>query len=171
MGKVRKSKTYRQHQPAVPVIKKAKDVEEEEAPEDKEDEAINALSRGQRKRQKRRDAFNKKMGMVERTILQKKKDAKKESDGIFGDFEDLQKSLFSETTVPATTADAAPKAPTKLTGKQKKRLAIHELGHLKAVHSHPSFQANPFAAIQMHLQNTVVAAQAPVAAPSKANKK
>ncbi|RHY33537.1 hypothetical protein DYB32_002055 [Aphanomyces invadans] len=163
MGKVRKAKSYRQHQPAVPVVKKAKDaaVDEEDAPvEDKEDAAISALSRGQRKRQKRRDAFNKKMGMVERSILQKKKEAKKESDGMFGDLDDLQQSLFSETMSSTTATDAAPKAPTKLTGKQKKRLAIHELGHLKAVHSHPSFQANPFAAIQMHLQNTVVAAQA-----------
>ncbi|KAF0699058.1 Aste57867_10331 [Aphanomyces stellatus] len=189
MGKVRKTKSYRQHQPAVPVVKEDRDEEDEQVEEPVEDTSNeSALSRGQRKRMKRRDTFLKKMGMVQRTVSQKQKDAQKQKDeqkqnakkkiyGMFGSLEDLQESLFSETAAPAQAAAAAVAAtepvkagPVKqLTGKQKKRLAMHELGHLKAVHTHPAFQANPFAAIQMHLQNTVVNQnpQPPAAVASK----
>ncbi|CAK4083317.1 unnamed protein product [Aphanomyces euteiches] len=171
MGKIRKTKSYRTHQPAVPVVKKAKDEDEHEVEKEEISTAESALSRGQRKRQKRREAFLKKMGMVQRTVLQKEKEAKKASSGTFGDLEELQQSLFSETVAPSTGSTAEPKATSKLTGKQKKRLAMHELGHLKAVHTHPAFQANPFAAIQMHLQNTVVANQPPPATTTKSSKK
>lgn len=133
-----------------------------------------ALSRGQRKRLKRREAFMKKMGLVNRVTQENAKESKKKEQGAFADLEDLQASLFqsdkeaaaiarsrhqstNQSKKPAAAAVAA--APKKqLSGKQRQKLAVRELGHLKAVHTHPSFQGNAFAAIQMHLQNTVVQA-------------
>ncbi|OQR96103.1 hypothetical protein ACHHYP_17001 [Achlya hypogyna] len=153
MGKVRRNKSYRVHQPAAQAKKPDADAEGSDAGEPETPEAH--LSRGQRKRQKRRDAFLKKMGMVQRTVAEKEKAAKKTTDGMFGDLEELQKSLFSAEVAPVE-AEVAPKTVSKMTGKQKKRMAMQELGHLKAVQTHPAFQSNPFAAIQMHLQNTVV---------------
>ncbi|KDO31217.1 hypothetical protein SPRG_03835 [Saprolegnia parasitica CBS 223.65] len=153
MGKVRRTKTYRVHQPAAVAATKDDDAASD-AGEPEVGEAH--LSRGQRKRQKRRDAFLKKMGMVQRTVAEKEKAAKKETDGMFGDLEELQKSLFSEAPAAVKVVEAAPKTVSQMTGKQKKRMAMQELGHLKAVQTHPAFQSNPFAAIQMHLQNTVV---------------
>lgn len=132
-----------------------------------------ALSRGQRKRLKRREAFIKKMGLVNRVTQEHAKESKKKEQGAFADLEDLQASLFqsdkeaaaiarsrhqssNQSKKPATTTATAPKK--QLNGKQRQKLAVRELGHLKAVHTHPSFQGNAFAAIQMHLQNTVVQA-------------
>jgi hypothetical protein len=162
MGKIRRNKSYRVHQAAIPVVKKAADPDDIlDSYDDVEEEtgaSMSALSRGQRKRQKRRDAFLKKMGMVQRSTLQREKENKKEKiAGMFGDLEDLQKSLFAiQASSKAQEKTDQTKSVSQMTGKQKKRLIMHELVHLKAVHTHPAFKANPFAAIQMHLQNTVL---------------
>ncbi|KAF1323958.1 Cystathionine gamma-synthase, partial [Globisporangium splendens] len=134
---------------------------------DEEDGENAALSRGQRKRMKRRAAFMKKMGLVQRVTQEKAKEVKKAEQGVFADLEELQASLFmsdkdaakaKKTAVTTATATAASVQKKKMSGKQRQKLAVRELVHLKAVHSHSSFQGNPFAAIQMHLQNTVVQA-------------
>ncbi|KAJ0399006.1 hypothetical protein P43SY_008326 [Pythium insidiosum] len=130
------------------------------------------LSRGQRKRMKRRSAFMRKMGLVNRVVLEKEKQKKKQEQGVFADIKELQDSLFlsdrdlaaaaagkisqsSNSAAPSKSATAGAK-PKKLSGKQRQKLAVRELGQLKAVHTHPQFQNDPFAAIQMHLQSTVV---------------
>lgn len=124
-----------------------------------------ALSRGQRKRMKRRTAFMKKMGLVQRVTQEKAKEEKKQEQGVFADLEELQASLFVSDKDAAkskkgasASAAAVPLQKKKMSGKQRQKLAVRELVQLKAVHSHSSFQGNPFAAIQMHLQNTVVQA-------------
>lgn len=126
-----------------------------------EDGDNSALSRGQRKRMKRRTAFMKKMGLVQRVTQEKAKEQKQQEQGVFADLAELQASLFqSDKDAKKSSAGAAgvPLQKKKMSGKQRQKLAVRELVHLKAVHSHSSFQGNPFAAIQMHLQNTVVQA-------------
>jgi hypothetical protein len=133
-------------------------LEEEEALEE-DGQNKSSLSRGQRKRMKRRNAFMKKMGLVNRVVQEKKKEEKIKENGMFADLEELQKSLFAAEKNQIKEENNLPTGPKKnLTGKQRQKLAIRELSQLKAVHTHPSFQGNPFAAIQMHLQNTVVQA-------------
>ena len=138
-------------------------IDNEEGDDDDGATGDQPLSRGQRKRMKRRTAFMKKMGLVNRVVQEKAKETKKQQHGAFADLEELQKSLFvansAATAVATTTGDAAKTGPKKnMSGKQRQKLAVRELGHLKAVHTHPSFQGDPFAAIQMHLKNTVVQA-------------
>ncbi|GAB9473710.1 Cystathionine gamma-synthase [Globisporangium polare] len=117
-----------------------------------------ALSRGQRKRMKRRTAFMKKMGLVQRVTQEKAKEQKQQEQGMFADLAELQASLFQSDKDAKKSSASVPLQKKKMSGKQRQKLAVRELVHLKAVHSHSSFQGNPFAAIQMHLQNTVVQA-------------
>ena len=42
-----------------------------------------------------------------------------------------------------------------LTSKKRQKLVVEETQHLRAVLEHPAFVADPFAALQEHLQNTV----------------
>ena len=42
-----------------------------------------------------------------------------------------------------------------LTSKKRQKLVADETSHMKAVLAHPAFIADPFAALQEHLQNTV----------------
>lgn len=124
-----------------------------------------ALSRGQRKRLKRRSAFMKKMGLVRRVAGEKAAAAKTQRDGAFADIAELQASLFQADQAAEVQASNAPAVggsatskKRRLSGKQRQKLAVRELGQLRAVQTHPSFQGDPFAAIQLHLQNTVVKA-------------
>ncbi|GLD96692.1 hypothetical protein PINS_up005375 [Pythium insidiosum] len=121
---------------------------------------------------KRRSAFMRKMGLVNRVVLEKEKQKKKQEQGVFADIKELQDSLFlsdrdlaaaaagkisqSTNSASQSASKAAASKPKKLSGKQRQKLAVRELGQLKAVHTHPQFQNDPFAAIQMHLQSTVV---------------
>lgn len=139
-----------------------------------------ALSRGQRKRLKRRSAFMKKMGLVRRVAQEKQQASKQQVDGAFADIAELQASLFqADKDAAAKLHQASNKAADggkkrRMSGKQRQKLAVRELGQLRAVQTHPSFQGDPFAAIQLHLQNTVVKAnEAAMAAtaPSKAKSK
>ncbi|TYZ61676.1 hypothetical protein PybrP1_000692 [[Pythium] brassicae (nom. inval.)] len=129
---------------------------------DATDAADAALSRGQRKRMKRRTAFLKKMGLVQRVTQEKAAAHKHAEQGVFADLAELQASLFAPADGAAKprkgAAAAASLQKKKMSGKQRQKLAVRELVHLKAVHAHASFQGNPFAAIQRHLQNTVVQA-------------
>lgn len=142
----------------------AQPVDNEQSGDEDGDGDASALSRGQRKRQKRRAAFLKKMGLVQRVTQEAAKATKHAEQGVFADLEALQASLFEPDVASkkpskqaaATGADGLQKK--KMSGKQRQRLAVRELVHLKAVHAHSSFQGNAFAAIQLHLQNTVVQA-------------
>ncbi|TMW55669.1 hypothetical protein Poli38472_010551 [Pythium oligandrum] len=137
---------------------------------DDEDEDGQALSRGQRKRMKRRNAFMRKMGLVNRVVQEKEKQQRKATNGVFADIQELQNALFvSDKELAKASAGRVSQATNtqqhagqqkakKLSGKQRQKIGVREVGQLKAVHTHPSFKTDPFAAIQMHLQNTVVQA-------------
>lgn len=118
-----------------------------------------SLSRGQRKRLKRRAAFMRKMGMVAKVAQEQQTQAKKSESGVFADLEELQSSLFQEDDdQKKKTKNKAQTKKKALSGRQRQKLAVRELGQLKAVQTHSSFKSDPFAAIQAHLQNTVVQA-------------
>ncbi|EGZ26561.1 hypothetical protein PHYSODRAFT_471011 [Phytophthora sojae] len=121
--------------------------------------AAASLSRGQRKRLKRRAAFMRKMGMVAKVAQEQQTQAKKSESGVFADLEELQSSLFQEDDdQKKKTKNKAQTKKKALSGRQRQKLAVRELGQLKAVQTHSSFKSDPFAAIQAHLQNTVVQA-------------
>ncbi|KAL4129276.1 hypothetical protein PRIC2_005285 [Phytophthora ramorum] len=124
-----------------------------------EDEPQDAqsLSRGQRKRLKRRAAFMRKMGIVSRVAQDQASLAKAAESGVFAELDALQSSLFqADEDLKKKKKTTDKKKP--LSGRQRQKLAVRELGQLKAVQTHASFQSDPFAAIQAHLQNTVVQA-------------
>lgn len=111
-------------------------------------------SRGQRKRLKRRTAFMRKMGIVSRVAQTQRKPAATAEDGVFAGLNDLQSSLVHEER--QKTMKSRKTKP--LSGRQRQKLAVRELGQLKAVQTHASFQRDPIAAIQAHLQHTIVQA-------------
>ncbi|RLN68567.1 hypothetical protein BBJ29_005528 [Phytophthora kernoviae] len=117
-----------------------------------------SLSRGQRKRLKRRAAFMRKMGMVSRVAQEQMDEQKTKENGMFADLEALQNSLFEADTAKSDNKGTKHGKKKALSGKQRQKLAVRELGQLKAVQTHQSFKSDPFAAIQAHLQNTVVQA-------------
>ncbi|KAE8905716.1 hypothetical protein PF005_g645 [Phytophthora fragariae] len=138
------------------------DANDENEDDDDGDVAADAqsLSRGQRKRLKRRAAFMRKMGMVAKVMQEQQQEAKKSESGVFADLEELQSSLFQadDDQSNKTTKKKAQTKKKALSGRQRQKLAVRELGQLKAVQTHSSFKSDPFAAIQAHLQNTVVQA-------------
>ncbi|GMF45143.1 unnamed protein product [Phytophthora fragariaefolia] len=124
--------------------------------QDEEDEEhAQSLSRGQRKRLKRRAAFLRKMGLVAKAQQDQQAQAQQRESGAFAGLEALQSSLLLQEDAPQQ--GRAPKRKA-LSGRQRQKLAVRELGQLKAVQTHAGFQSDPFAAIQAHLQNTVVQA-------------
>ncbi|KAF4319267.1 hypothetical protein G195_006617 [Phytophthora kernoviae 00238/432] len=138
------------------------DQEEDVVPVDNEaDDGVEegqSLSRGQRKRLKRRAAFMRKMGMVSRVAQEQMDEQKTKENGMFADLEALQNSLFEADTANSDNKGTKHGKKKALSGKQRQKLAVRELGQLKAVQTHQSFKSDPFAAIQAHLQNTVVQA-------------
>ncbi|KAG3136649.1 hypothetical protein PI124_g18409 [Phytophthora idaei] len=130
--------------------------EDAEPIDEEADEPTDAqsLSRGQRKRLKRRAAFMRKMGIVSRVTQEQQKQAETAENGVFAGLDELESSLFQADD--KKKAKAGKKKP--LSGCQRQKLAVRELGQLKAVQTHASFKNDPFAAIQAHLQNTVVQA-------------
>ncbi|GMF11763.1 unnamed protein product [Phytophthora lilii] len=150
------------------------DAADDAAPVDNEaeDDAADAqsLSRGQRKRLKRRAAFMRKMGLVSRVQQDAASSAKTKESGVFADLEELQSSLFQADEQKPTGKKAAGKKK-PLSGRQRQKLAVRELGQLKAVQTHSSFKSDPFAAIQAHLQNTVVQANHELLQKTEAAKK
>ncbi|KAG6584598.1 cystathionine gamma-synthase [Phytophthora cinnamomi] len=134
---------------------------EEQEDGDDDDVAGDAqsLSRGQRKRLKRRAAFMRKMGLVAKAAQEQQAQQSKDESGVFADLEELQSSLFQADDAHRTQQKAKDSKRKKaLSGRQRQKLAVRELGQLKAVQTHSGFKSDPFAAIQAHLQNTVVQA-------------
>uniref|UniRef100_M4C6M0 Ribosome biogenesis protein SLX9 n=1 Tax=Hyaloperonospora arabidopsidis (strain Emoy2) TaxID=559515 RepID=M4C6M0_HYAAE len=134
-----------------------------------------SLSRGQRKRLKRRAAFMHKMGMVSRVAQEQQKETETQTHGVFADLDELQTSLFQaeEDTEKKKGKGLADRKSKKkaLSGRQRQKLAVRELGQLKAVQTHSGFQTDPFAAIQVHLLNTVVQANQELLQKTEAKQK
>ena len=70
-------------------------------------------------------------------------------DGMRASLEDL----LSEGERRA--AAAAPSSGGSLSSKKRQKLVAEETEHMRAVLAHPAFIADPFAALQEHLRNTV----------------
>jgi hypothetical protein len=124
-----------------------------------------SLSRGQRKRLAKREQYLKREKMVMSSLrLQKLEEQKGKLDGL-----DAIREALGEAAAPSSKSlmDAAKEiaakskanaVSNKLTGKSnksKKTIATTEISHMGLVLQHPSFQENPFAAIQIHLKNSL----------------
>ncbi|KAL7529088.1 hypothetical protein ACHAXR_006368, partial [Thalassiosira sp. AJA248-18] len=128
------------------------------------------LSRGQRKRLAKREQYLKREKMVMSSLrLQRLEEQKGKLDGLdaireaLGDAlspsssksmisaakEQLSKSSSTDTTTKSKQLTCTS------TNKSKKKVANTEISHMGLVLQHPSFQQNPFAAIQAHLRNSL----------------
>jgi len=122
------------------------------------------LSRGQRKRLAKREQYLKREKMVMSSLrLQRLEEQKGKLDGLDAIREALggaspssSKSIMDAVKELAKPADAdKSKNLTCNTNKSKKTVANTEISHMGLVLQHPSFQKNPFAAIQQHLRNSL----------------
>lgn len=123
------------------------------APAEKE-----ALSRGQRKRLAKREQYLKKEKMVMSSLrLQRMEEQKGRLDGLDAIREALGAATSSAATKPIASAaeEDTTNQMTCNTNKSKKKVANSEISHMGLVLQHPSFKENPFAAIQMHLKNSL----------------
>lgn len=116
-----------------------------------------SLSRGQRKRQAKREQYLKKEKMIMSSLQLKEEDEqKKRIDGL-----DALKEALMETAAKSsagTDASSATKtkpASTITSNKAKQQILSSELNHMSLVLQHPSFQSNPFEALQEHLRNSL----------------
>ena len=124
-----------------------------------------ALSRGQRKRLAKREQYLKREKMVMSSLrLQQLEEQKGKLDGLDAIREALPSSSSSSKSLMDVAKEIAAKnkanatSTKKLTGKSnksKKTIANTEISHMGLVLQHPSFQENPFAAIQIHLKNSL----------------
>lgn len=112
------------------------------------------LSRGQRKRLQKREQYLQKEKMILSTLkLKRQEEQKNQIDGMDAIRSALldtveAKEAETETPVPIT-------APLIKSNKSKQSLVQKEVAHLNLVRQHPAFQADPFATIREHLQNTM----------------
>ena len=51
----------------------------------------------------------------------------------------------------------ADQGPSAITSKKRQKLVAEETAHMQQVLEHPAFVADPFAALQEHIKNTVTA--------------
>ena len=116
-----------------------------------------SLSRGQRKRQAKREQYLKKEKMILSSLQLKKEDEqKKRIDGL-----DALKEALMETAAKSSagtdksTESKTKPAPTVTSNKAKQQILSSELNHMSLVLQHPSFQSNPFEALQEHLRNSL----------------
>jgi hypothetical protein len=116
------------------------------------------LSRGQRKRLAKREQYLKRENMVMSSLrLRRLDDQKGKLDGLDAIREALTTSTTSSSSVSVTKQQQAPnKLMTCNTNKSKRTLANSEISHMGLVLSHPKFNEDPFAAIKLHLQNSLV---------------
>ena len=76
--------------------------------------------------------------------------------GLRGSLEELITASEERVRERASAAEGAEKANKKsMSSKRRQQLVADESQHMREVLSHPSFIANPFAALQEHLANTV----------------
>jgi ABC-type dipeptide/oligopeptide/nickel transport system ATPase component len=121
--------------------------------ETKETEDSNQLSRGQRKRQSKRDQYLKRENMILSSLkVQRADEQKKRIDGL----DQIREALLATVAPkPTETAETLAKPSLLKTQKSRRKLLYQEDTQLKLVLQHPSFQADPFATIREHLQNTL----------------
>ena len=78
--------------------------------------------------------------------------------GLRGSLDDLIQASEARVRERAAAAEGAEKASKKsMSSKRRQQLVVEETQHMQEVLSHPSFIANPFAALQEPLSNTVTA--------------
>ena len=78
--------------------------------------------------------------------------------GLRGSLEDLITASEERVRERRSAAEGAEKASKKsMSSKRRQQLVADESLHMREVLSHPAFVANPFAALQEHLSNTVTA--------------
>ena len=118
-------------------------------------EAGEELSRGQRKRQQKREQYLQKEKMILASLkLKRQEEQKNQIDGM----DAIRSALLDTVQVPEEDEkDEAPTstAPLLKSNKSKQSLVQKEVAHLNLVRQHPAFQADPFATIREHLQNTM----------------
>lgn len=117
-----------------------------------------ALSRGQRKRLAKRQQYLRKEQMIQNSLKleqdkQHRLDQAKRIDGL----DAIKQALLQSVRQQDNEQGNDNKAPvsTKLTCKSQKKLVVRETAQMALVLQHKSFQADPFATIRQHLQNTV----------------
>lgn len=115
------------------------------------------LSRGQRKRLAKREQYLKRENMVMSSLrLRRLDDQKGKLDGLDAIREALTSSTTSSSVSVTQQKQALDKPMTCNTNKSKRTLANFEISHMGLVLSHPKFNEDPFAAIRLHLQNSLV---------------
>jgi|TARA_B100000513_G_scaffold187543_1_gene110042 hypothetical protein len=86
----------------------------------------------------------------------KRKRSKKGSTTLLGAVASMKDSLEALLDSNETTASTRlPAAPKLSSARGRLKLVTEETDHMKEVISHPAFAADPFAALQEHLENTV----------------
>jgi len=125
------------------------------------------LSRGQRKRLEKKAAFQKRKELVESVGAARiaEKDGAVAAASMLSLSEALAEVNAMHSSGGASAAGATRGGAVagamggqvsktgKVSSKTRQRIAAKETKQLGAVHAHPAFQANPFAAIQEHLRN------------------
>jgi hypothetical protein len=152
---------------------KKDDVKKDDVKKDdvkKDDES--GLSRGQRKRLARRQAHDSRAMLINQSLTlnhfrdEKKKKEKEVADSMEIDGGGGAVGGGAVSGMMANVKNALPAynpglqkpavaPPSIVTNSAKKSTTASELTHLSLVVSHPSFQQNPFLAIQQHLNNTL----------------
>jgi hypothetical protein len=131
-----------------------------------------AKSRGQRKRLIKREKYLQRERMVMSSLKLRKQDEQaKRIDGL-----DALKEALLETVTKAPEVEKTRPAQVVRSNRGKRSIVKKEVEHMKLVLEHPSFKANPLAAIHEHLTNTTERATAddpatPVPVKAKPSKK
>jgi hypothetical protein len=132
-----------------------------------------AKSRGQRKRLIKREKYLQRERMVMSSLKLRKQDEQaKRIDGL-----DALKEALLETVTKAPEVEKKTRpAQVVRSNRGKRSIVKKEVEHMKLVLEHPSFKANPLAAIHEHLTNTTERATAddpskPVPVKAKPSKK
>lgn len=118
--------------------------------------ATGGMSRGQRKRLERKQHVFQKLGKWEAPVVTgaklkaKKREKKEKEDSLLSELERTLKG--SETS----GADIKPAAASLLTSnKMKREIALREAQRMRLVQEHPAFLADPFAAMRMHIEQSL----------------
>jgi Ribosome biogenesis protein SLX9 len=111
-----------------------------------------AISRGQRKRLIKREKYLQRERMVMSSLKLRKQDEQaKRIDGL----DALKEALLETVTkMPETQEEKTRPAQVVRSNRGKRSIVKKEVEHMKLVLEHPSFKANPLAAIHEHLTNT-----------------
>jgi hypothetical protein len=121
------------------------------------------LSRGKRKRLERQERLAAKNELVAKLGAAKQKADNEAKNGKLADMGDMS-SFLEEFTADSTLKKTKKGgyedsfSHGKVSNKTKERITSEEVNHFSQVNDHPAFVANPLAAIQEHLRNTLAAA-------------